>query len=314
MNRAASPLPDAAAKTLATDLYPFEGRYLYLDGIRYHYLDEGSGAPIVMVHGNPTWSFFYRNLVTSLRGEHRVIVPDHIGCGRSDKPSDRRYAYTLERRVRDLEFLIDHLALPGKLTLVVHDWGGMIGFTYAARHPERIGRLIVMNTAAFPMPATKRFPWQLWLCRSSLVGPLLVRGLNAFCKGAARDCVVRKPLPPAVRDMYLQPYDSWRNRIGVHRFVQDIPLSPRDASYAVMKETEKGLETLQSIPMLICWGEQDFIFDGHFLAEWRRRFPKAEVHAFADAGHYLLEDAAEEVEKLVGAFLKQHPLQPAPSA
>jgi haloalkane dehalogenase len=262
-----------------------------------------------MLHGNPTWSFFYRNLVQRLRGEHRLIVPDHIGCGLSDKPCDRDYPYTLERRVRDVEFLIDQLALPGKLTLVVHDWGGMIGFAYAARHVERIARLVVMNTAAFPLPATKRFPWQLWFCRNGVLGPLLVRGLNAFCKGAARDCVVRQPLPPAVREMYLKPYDSWRNRIGVLRFVQDIPLRPRDASYAMMKETEKGLERLRGIPMLICWGEKDFIFDGHFLAEWRQRFPEAEVHAFADAGHYLLEDAGAEVGKLVQEFLQQHPVQ-----
>ena len=237
-----------------------------------------------------------------------MIVPDHIGCGLSDKPSGARYPYTLERRVRDLEFLINHLALPGKLTLVVHDWGGMIGLAYAVRNPERIGRLIVMNTAAFPMPATKRFPWQLSLCRNALLGPLLVRGLNAFCKGAARDCVVRQPLPPAVRDMYLMPYNSWRNRIGVLRFVQDIPLSPSDPSYAVMRETEKGLDRLREIPMLLCWGEKDFIFDSHFLSEWRRRFPEAEVHAFADAGHYLLEDAGDEVEKLVQGFLHAHPL------
>jgi pimeloyl-ACP methyl ester carboxylesterase len=261
-----------------------------------------------MVHGNPTWSFFYRNLVKSLRGEHRVVVPDHIGCGLSDKPGDARYPYTLERRVRDLEFLINHLALPGKLTLVVHDWGGMIGLAYAVRHAERIGRLIVMNTAAFPMPARKRFPWQLRLCRHALLGPLLVRGMNAFCKGAARDCVVRQPLPSAVREMYLMPYNSWRNRIGVLRFVQDIPLSPRDPSYAVMRETEEGLDRLRAMPMLICWGEKDFIFDAHFLAEWRRRFPEAEVHAFADAGHYLLEDAGDEVEMRVQAFLQAHPL------
>src|SRR5262245_35986814 len=103
-------------------LYPFEGRYLYLDGIRYHYLDEGRGPPVVMVHGNPTWSFYYRNLVLALRDTHRTIVPDHIGCGLSDKPDDAHYAYTLDQRVRDLEFLIEQLGLTEKLSLVVHDW------------------------------------------------------------------------------------------------------------------------------------------------------------------------------------------------
>src|SRR5436190_6060347 len=99
-------------------LYPFQRRYWNRGGCRLHYLDEGSGEPVVMLHGNPTWSFFYRNLMKGLRGDHRVVVPDHIGCGLSDKPSDARYPYTLERRVRDLEFLIDHLALKGKLTVV----------------------------------------------------------------------------------------------------------------------------------------------------------------------------------------------------
>jgi haloalkane dehalogenase len=259
-----------------------------------------------MLHGNPTWSFFYRELVKTLRSDYRAIVPDHIGCGLSDKPDDRHYDYTLERRVRDVEFLVDHLALKEKLTLVVHDWGGMIGLAYAVRHVERIGRLVVMNTAAFGLPKGKRFPWQLALCRNPLLGPLLVRGLNAFCQGAVRNCVM-KPLAADVAEMYLRPYNSWRNRIGVLRFVQDIPLSPRDHSYAFMHETEKNLERLRSVPMLLCWGEKDFVFDVAFLEEWRRRFPDAEAHRFPNAGHYLLEDAGPEVAGLVQAFLKAHP-------
>jgi haloalkane dehalogenase len=190
------------------------------------------------------------------------------------------------------------------LTLIVHDWGGMIGLSYAVRHPERIARLVVMNTSAFPLPGSKRFPWQLALCRNRILGPLLVRGLNAFCLGAARQCVTRRPLAPEIRALYLKPYDSWKNRIAVLRFVQDIPLRPSDPSHAYMLETEKGLEKLGDVPMLLCWGERDFIFDGHFLAEWQRRFPKAEVQRFPDAGHYLLEDAGDEIAPLVRRFLK----------
>ncbi|MBW2390864.1 MAG: alpha/beta fold hydrolase, partial [Deltaproteobacteria bacterium] len=119
--------------------YPFQGKILDLDGLRYHYLDEGSGPPVVMVHGNPTWSFYYRDLVLALRGRYRAVAPDHIGCGRSDKPDDSRYEYTLERRVQDLGALIDHLGFD-KVTLVVHDWGGMIGFTWATQNPDRIQR------------------------------------------------------------------------------------------------------------------------------------------------------------------------------
>ena len=146
------------------------GRDLDRDGLRLHYLDEGAGEPVVMVHGNPTWSFYYRNLVEALRGSYRVVVPDHIGCGLSDKPDDSRYDYTLASRVDDLERLLDHLGLDRGLTLVVHDWGGMIGMAYAARHPERIARLVVLNTAAFHKPPGKSFPWPLWICRDTPLG------------------------------------------------------------------------------------------------------------------------------------------------
>src|SRR5512137_1488563 len=124
--------------------YPFTGRSLDLDGLRFHYLEEGEGLPVVMIHGNPSWSFYYRNLVLALRDRYRCIVPDHVGCGLSAKPGDDRYDYTLPRRVDDLERLIDHLGLMEKITLVLHDWGGMIGMAYALRHPGRIGRLVLL--------------------------------------------------------------------------------------------------------------------------------------------------------------------------
>jgi haloalkane dehalogenase len=290
---------------MVTDLYPFAGRFLDLGGVRLHYLDEGQGEPVVMLHGNPTWSFYYRDLVRALRGEYRAIVPDHVGCGRSDKPDDSRYEYVLSRRVRDLEALLDHLKITDNLTLVLHDWGGLIGMAYASKFPQRIKRLVVLNTAAFRLPEGKRLPWSLWLCRNTPAGPFLVRGLNAFTRGAARACCT-KPLAPAVRDGYLAPYDSWQNRIAVLRFVQDIPLHPGDPSYDVLREVEDGLHRFRGVPMLICWGEKDFVFDRHFLDEWRRRFPEAEVHRFPDAGHYVLEDAGAEIVPLVRRFLKAH--------
>jgi haloalkane dehalogenase len=285
--------------------YPFTGHHFSLRGLRYHYLDEGAGDPVVMVHGNPTWSFYYRNLVFALRDTHRCIVPDHIGCGRSDKPDDSRYDYTLKSRVDDLEALLDHLDVHESVTLVLHDWGGMIGMAYAHRHPERIKRLVLFNTAAFPLPATKRLSLALTLCRVPLLGAVLVRGCNAFCRAAARVGCKRRPMPPDVRAGYLAPYDSWANRIAVHRFVQDIPLRPGDRSYAMVHEVESGLNRFQNVPLLLCWGEQDFVFDGHFLAEWERRFPRAETHRFAEAGHYVLEDCRDEIVPLVRAFLRR---------
>src|SRR5262249_41879412 len=153
-------------------------------------------------------------------------------------PGDSRYSYTLARRVQDVETLLERLDVKSDITLVVHDWGGMIGMAYAVRHPERIARLVILNTAAFPKPPPQGFPWQLWLCRNTPFGPLLVRGLNGFCRDAARHCVTRRPLSEVVRAAYLLPYDSWANRIAVMRFVQDIPLRPGDPSYALVSEVE----------------------------------------------------------------------------
>ncbi|HEY6006877.1 MAG TPA: alpha/beta fold hydrolase [Geobacteraceae bacterium] len=288
-----------------TKYYPFTGRRLDIDGLSYHYLDEGEGPVVVMVHGNPSWSFYYRNLVLALRDRYRCIVPDHIGCGLSDKPGDERYDYTLARRVADLERLLDEVAPTGKVTLVLHDWGGMIGMAWAARHPERVERLVILNTAAFHLPAGKRFPLALKICRDTRLGALLVRGFNAFSLAASFVGCKRHPMPAALRRAYRLPYDSWANRIATLRFVQDIPLSPADRNYPLVSAVEAGLERFRGLPMLVCWGERDFVFDRLFLAEWQRRFPEAQVYSFPDAGHYILEDAAEDVVPLIGAFLAQ---------
>jgi haloalkane dehalogenase len=261
-----------------------------------------------MLHGNPTWSFYYRDLVRALSGEFRTIVPDHIGCGLSDKPDDGRYDYTLDRRVRDLEALLDHLQLGDNLTLVLHDWGGMIGMAFAHRHPERVKRLVILNTAAFLLPPGKRLPWSLRLCRLPLLGPLLVRGLNLFSRGAVRACC-RRPLSLAARAGYLAPYDSWANRIAALRFVQDVPLRPGDRAYETVRQVQEGLDRFAAVPMLICWGERDFVFDEHFLDEWVRRFPRAEVQRFPQAGHFVLEDAGGAILPLVRDFLLRHPVQ-----
>jgi haloalkane dehalogenase len=294
---------------ISGSLYPFDQElHLDLGGLRYHYIDQGQGDPVVMLHGNPTWSFYYRNLVLGLRDSYRVIVPDHIGCGLSDKPGDHDYTYTLGRRVDDLEALLDHLGLGRDLTLVLHDWGGMIGMAYATRHPEQIRRLVILNTAAFHKPANKRLPWQLWLVRNTWLGALLVRGGNAFARGAARVACTRKRLPAELRRAYCAPYDSWANRIATLRFVQDIPIRPGDPAYDIVSEVQAGLTGFADRPTLICWGEQDFVFDCSFLDEWCRYLPQAEIHRFADCGHYVLEDASEEIVELVRRFLEENRL------
>jgi haloalkane dehalogenase len=286
-------------------LYPFESHYLDRGALRYHYLDEGAGEPVVMVHGNPTWSFYFRELVKSLRGSYRCVVPDHIGCGLSDKPGDDGYEYVLQRRVDDLEALLDHLGLDHGVTLVLHDWGGMIGMACALRRPERIARLVVMNTAAFLLPAGRSLPLRLWALHGrNPLAALLVRGFNLFSWGATF-MATAQGLSREVRQGLTAPYDSWANRIATLRFVQDIPLKPGHRSYDLAKSVDDNLHVFGDLPMLICWGQRDFVFNRPFLTEWRRRFPQAEVRTFADAGHYVLEDAGERIVRLVRHFLEQ---------
>jgi len=286
--------------------YDFASHFTEIDGLRMHYLDEGQGETVVMLHGNPNWSYYYRNLVRALMDRYRCLVPDHIGCGLSDKPGDDRYPYSLERRVSDLTAWLDHCGATENLTLVVHDWGGMIGMAFATEHPERIKRLVVLNTGAFHLPKSKAVPWQLKLARSPL-GAVLVRGFNAFSRGAVRSCVTRTAMPKEVADAYCAPYDSWSNRIAVHRFVQDIPLQPGDRGYDLITMVGNRLERLKSVPMFIGWGDKDFVFDEHFLNEWIARFPDAELHRYPDCGHYILEDASAELIPLIDKFLAQHP-------
>jgi len=290
--------------------YPFTPqRFEVCPGLSMAYLDEGprDAPPLVMVHGNPSWSYYYRKLVLALRDTHRCVVPDHIGMGLSDKPGDERYEYTLKSRIDDLDALLEHAGVREKVTLVVHDWGGMIGFGWALRHPERVARLIILNTGAFPLPASKPMPWQLSLGRDSRLGALMIRGFNAF-SGAASYVGVKTRMPPDVRRAYVAPYDSWANRIATLRFVQDIPLKPGDKAWDLVEEGGRRLHEFADRPALICWGMQDFVFDRHFLQGFRERLPKAQVHEFAEAGHYVLEDEAERIVPLVREFLARHPV------
>ncbi len=287
-------------------LYPFESHFITINGLNYHYLDQGSGDPVVMLHGNPTWSFYYRELIKGLSPEFRAIVPDHMGCGLSDKPGMDQYDYRLKSRVDDVETLLDELGITRDISLVLHDWGGMIGMAYALRHPERIRRLVVMNTAAFLLPDGKSLPVRLRLIRNiKPFGTFTVLGLNAFAVGALF-MASHKRLPRDVRSGLVAPYNNWHNRIATLKFVQDIPVSKKDPSYGLAKYVDDNLHRLINVPMLILWGEHDFVFDMDFLFRWRRRFPDAKVRTFKDAGHYVLEDAADRIVPMVRSFLKTH--------
>ncbi len=289
-------------------LYPFTSRTAEVNGRPMHYVDEGSGEPILMVHGNPTWSFYFRKLIGGVSNDYRAIAPDHIGCGLSARPAASEYGFRLQDRVNDLEALCSHLRLDRNLTLVLHDWGGAIGMALAVRHPERIARLVLLNTAAFLKPENKPLPLSLKLVRGfTFLATPAVLGLNLFARGAAWFASARR-LRSDVRKGLLAPYNSWSNRLATLRFVQDIPLSPGDPSYALLEQVDHGLRAFETKPVLICWGERDFVFDRDYLAEWRRRFPLAEVHRFPNAGHYVLEDVPDRILELLAAFLKRHPL------
>lgn len=280
--------------------YPFASHTLALGNETMHYLDEGKGEAVVMVHGNPTWSFYYRRVVEALRPTHRTIVPDHIGCGFSSKPQD--YPYTLKTHIDNLETLLAAtLGEREPVTLIVHDWGGAIGMGWAVRHPERVRRIVVLNTAAF---CSARIPWRINVCRVPGLGAFLIRGFNAFAGAAVHMAVAKHGrMTPEVKAGYLKPYDSWHNRIATLRFVQDIPLHAGIASYPVLQEIEAGLMRFSRTPMLIQWGGLDWCFDRWFYDEWRKRFPQAMAEYFADAGHYVLEDAHERIIPNLKRFL-----------
>jgi haloalkane dehalogenase len=281
-------------------LYPFEPRSFDLPSGagRMSYLDEGPrDAPVVlMVHGNPSWSFLFRSLVLALRDRFRCIVPDHLGCGLSDKPQG--VDYCLATHIENLGALVDHLGV-ARAHLVVHDWGGPIGLGTARRRAGFVDRLVVLNTAAFP---SRRIPKRIAVCRLPWIGALLVRGLNGF-SGAAVRMAVRKPLPLGAREAYLWPHRTWADRIAVREFVRDIPLGPGHRTQLEIVAIGESLAALRARPALFVWGGHDWCFDDAFLEEWKCRLPEARVVRLPDAGHWLLEDEPEKVALEVRAFL-----------
>jgi pimeloyl-ACP methyl ester carboxylesterase len=287
-------LPAAVA-----ELYPFASHFQTLGGVRQHYLDEGSGKPLLLVHGNPTWSFYFRRVVQEFRPRRRVVVPDHVGCGLSDKP--QKYRYTLARHAANLEHLILSLDLRD-IDLVVHDWGGPIGLSVATRHPERFDRIVITNTAAF---RSQHLPRLLWTARLPGLGEFLIRAFNAFVQLTMLTATSHpQRFRGALRKGFTCPYDSWDNRIATARFVQDIPTSSQDPSWPDLVTLEQGLPRLAGKPMLLLWGEKDWCFNTKMRDQFRDIFPHAQSIGLPQAHHLLFEDEPENCLNALREFFQ----------
>ncbi|MCD4741049.1 MAG: alpha/beta fold hydrolase [Desulfobacteraceae bacterium] len=285
------------------DIYSYKPNYFKIDGFDMHYIDKGKGKPVLMLHGNPTWSFYFRNAVDKLSPDYRTIVPDHIGCGFSDKPGIKDYKYTLKNRVSDLTKFIDYLDLKDKITLIVHDWGGMIGLAWALNNLSMIEKIIITNTSGFLLPTTKKFPLRLALIKyftPFAIPAVLGFNLFSFC---ALYIAAKTSISPKVKKGLTAPYNSWKNRIATLKFVQDIPLTQADESYNIVKEVDKNLYKIKKFPILFLWGLKDFVFDKSFLNEWKKRIPDAEYHIFKNSGHYIFEDKPVETMLLIEKFI-----------
>jgi haloalkane dehalogenase len=278
--------------------YPFESRYLLLKEGRMHYVDEGQGFPVLMLHGNPTWSFFYRKLIQRLSPRMRVIAPDHLGCGLSDKPKDA--PYNLKWHTDNIEQLIRYLGIE-TFDLVVHDWGGAIGTALALRMPHRVRRIIITNSAAF---RSTEIPKRILLCKLPKIGAFLIQRLNVFVHGVLKTGVVNK-LPKDVCKGYHYPYRSAKDRLGILRFVQDIPYYTTHPTYMTLVDMECQMQALEHHKVCLIWGMKDWCFTPSFLRTWRARFPKAKLHKLENAGHLLWEDGGPKAIDFVEEFLSE---------
>jgi cis-3-alkyl-4-acyloxetan-2-one decarboxylase len=278
-----------------------------LDGLRMHYacqpevgvLRNGLHSTLLMVHGNPTWSIHWRSLIDAAKAKYQCIAPDHLGCGYSDNPG--RFLQ-LADHIDNLVALVTRLDLQ-HVTLVAQDWGGAIGLGAMLRMPERLERVVLFNTGAFPPPY---IPWRIRACRIPLLGRLAVQGGGLFNRAALRMTLARRRrLDPGVAAAYMAPYKSWSNRRAVFGFVKDIPGGPEHSTWQVLEGIERRLSTLGNRPILLVWGMRDWCFRPDCLERFERIWPQAEVHRLADVGHWVMEDAPEEAVPLVMRFLEQ---------
>jgi len=288
-------------------IYPFDHHFFDSPMGAMHFVDEGAGEPLLMLHGNPTWSFLYRRFIQAFAPTHRVVAPDHLGFGLSDKPGDER-AYSIDAHIRNLEGLVEALDLTD-VTLVMQDWGGPIGLGMAARRPERIKRLVVINTFGFypPVdgmdPENLRLPAPLRLMRASGIGDFLVRRLGFFERQAMPTAVGDRRAYRAVRHAYTGVFCTSADRAGVMAFPRLIPTNTRHPSARIMlQETGPFIERFNG-PARIFWGVKDPFFPIEVLHAWKKRLPQAEVTEFPKGRHYIQEDSPDRIISELKSFV-----------
>ena len=288
--------------------WPYEPRWFDSPDGRMHYVDEGprDGRPVVMVHGNPTWGYLYRNFIPALvEAGHRAIVPDHLGFGRSEKPRDPEL-YRVPRHARRLDALLEALDLRGAV-VVPQDWGGPTGLYWATRHPERVDGLFVLNTFAHgfrreALPPGKDkipLPLPLRMFRTPIVGEVLVKGLDAFKRGFlfGQGVMHKERLTPVVKRAYRDVHQGWADRTPILVFPREIPVTGEGPVVAMNAEIEEGMKRdFRTKPVHIAWAMKDVAFLPSYLDTlWLDTFPDATVTKLDDAGHYLQEDAHERI-------------------
>jgi haloalkane dehalogenase len=271
--------------------WPYAPHWFFTDGIRIHYVDEGppGGEPVVLLHGNPTWSYLYRRYLRGLADAgYRAIAYDQLGFGRSDKPHSVK-EYSLERHERQFAALMDELALSG-VTLVVHDWGGPIAVRWATGNPDRVRGLVVLNTFTESAPGARGpFGWPL-------TRDLLVKSMHFYVRGFLFRGGLRHPerLGANERAAYLAPHPSWPSRSGI-------------LAYTRFSAALPGLEALRGTRALICWGSRDRALGEAGLRRWRERLPDADVLELEDSASFVPEDAPDESLAAILEFLRRTP-------
>lgn len=284
-------------------LYPFKNAsnnyYRLKSGYQLHFVDEGTGHPIVMLHGNPTWSFFYRGIITAFSSTNRCLALDNLGCGLSDKP--QACVYNLETHVNNTLEWLAHLDIE-RFTLIIHDWGGPIGLGVIRYLWSQVDRVVILNTSGL---LSQNIPWRIACLRAPHLSNFLLRRLNLFVR-AAGYMTTKQALTPEIRTAYAYPYRSYSDRVAIAGFVQDIPLTTRHPTYPYFKELEATTYKLYQKPTLICWGGKDFCFNDTFYKAWQSLLPNGQFEYFPSAGHYVLEDALDPIIKRIQNFITEN--------